>query len=110
MYHYIFIPKWTDDSNNVETFGLVILPFMILAYIFLLCEPGMMMTGRFEMFGEELGRCAWYLFPVELQRVYMVFLSDVQNSIRISCYGNITCERDTSKRVLLCGEPPLSMH
>lgn len=72
---------------------------MMTEYIFLLCEPGMLMTHQFELFGEELARCNWYALPIEMQRIYALFLSDSQHPIEMTGYGGITCDRDTAKRV-----------
>lgn len=59
----------------------------------------MMMTDKFEVFGEKIAACNWYLLPIEMQRMYLIFLANVQNPILMTSYGGITCERGTSKRV-----------
>lgn len=95
----ISIVKWDDDSNLLETVSLCVLLNLITSYVFLLCEPGTQMTARFEAFSGEVGQCVWYLLPIELQRMYMTFLSNAQNPVKMCSYGGITCERDTSKKV-----------
>lgn len=93
------IPKLADHLNLYETVPLSVLLIMVTSFIFILCEPGSKMTGQFEIFGQELDRCNWYALPMELQRIYMIFLSETQNQIKMFSYGNITCERVTSKKV-----------
>lgn len=97
--HFLSFPKWDGTSNTFETaivaFGLV----WLFGFILLVCEPGERMTNRFEIFSEELSRSDWYLLPIEMQRIYLVFLSNTQNAINVSSYGGITCERETSKKV-----------
>lgn len=70
-------------------------------YIFLLCEPGERITIGFEDFSDELSGCDWYLLPIEMQRMYAIFLSDTQNPVKMESFANILCERETSKTVLI---------
>lgn len=72
---------------------------LVGSFIFIICEPSHYCTQQFENFGDELGQCDWYALPIELQRMYLIFLSDTQKEIEIDSYGNITCQRDTSKKV-----------
>lgn len=74
--------------------------FWVFALTFLFCEPGERVSNRFGMFGEELERCNWYELSMEMQRMYMIFLSDTQQTMNIQSYGGIQCTRDTSKRVI----------
>lgn len=69
------------------------------SYIFVLCEPGAKMTTEIEKIGEEIERCEWYLLSVEMRRMYLIFLADTQSEVKLSGYGGITCDRETSKRV-----------
>lgn len=71
----------------------------MILFVMLLCEPCAQMTNQFNLFGDELGRADWYLLPIEMQRTYLIFLSDTQSPMKISSYANITCERETSKSV-----------
>lgn len=91
--------KWADDSSAFQILLLLFVLFWTIIFIFILCEPGARMTYQFVAFGEELSRCDWYLLSIELQRMYMIFLSETQNPMKMLCYGNITCDRDTTKKV-----------
>lgn len=101
MFVILHMTKWADDSNFYETLPLVVVVFWVYAFIFLLCEPGTAVTAQFGIFGEELGRCNWYALPSDIQRMYAIFLSDTQNSVKLFGYGNILCERETSKIVCI---------
>lgn len=57
------------------------------------------MTTEFEMFEDELIQCEWYLMPIEMQRMYIMFLANTQNPIEISSYGGLVCSRETLKKV-----------
>lgn len=99
---HVFLPrisKWADDSNSFEFAVLFVAIAWATMFVFVLCEPGRQMTTQFEMFGDELGRFDWYLLPIELQRMYRIFLADTQYPVDICSYGGITCDRETSKRV-----------
>lgn len=58
------------------------------------------MTNQFEQFGLEFGRCEWNNLPIELQRMYLISLSDTQQPKNIQTYSGIMCTRDTFKKVL----------
>lgn len=72
---------------------------VVISFIFLICEPGTKMSIQFAAYGEQVEQSAWYLLPIELQRMYMIFVSYTQNPIKLSSYGGIGCERVTSKVV-----------
>lgn len=95
--------KWADDPNILEIIPLFIVLFWMIIFIFLLCEPGVRMTMQFEVFSDKLSRCKWYLLSIEMRQMYLIFLSNTQNSIKMFSYANIICERETSKKVGHCG-------
>lgn len=64
-----------------------------------ICEPGERVTHQFEQFCVEFGRCEWYKLPIEMQRMYLIFLSDTQQPQNICSYGGIVCTRETFKKV-----------
>lgn len=97
----LFIPKWTDHSNYLKVTALIYLVHSSFVYIFIICEPGHNCTKHFEYLEKELGDCDWYFLPIGMRRMYKVFLANVQNSVAISSYGSITCDRETCKKVFL---------
>lgn len=58
-----------------------------------------MLSYQFRMFNEELWQRDWYLFPIELQRMLVIFMLDTEQSMIIRGYGNIKCTRDAFKGV-----------
>lgn len=94
-----FVSKWANDSNLLETVALCVILVVTFICQFLLCEPCERMTMKFGMFVDELEQCDWYLLPIEMQRMYAIFLSDTQKPIKMRGYGGIKCERETSKNV-----------
>lgn len=91
--------KWADDSNAFQIVLLVFVLFWTIVFFIILCEPGARLTAQFEMLSIEVSRYDWYLLPIGMQGMYIIFLSDTQNPMQILCYGNITCDRDTTKKV-----------
>lgn len=89
--------KWADHVNVLELIILLFLMMWLISLLFLLCEFGAQTTHRFEVFEEELDRCDWHLLPIRLQRMYLIFVSG--QSMNISSFGGIKCERDTFKMV-----------
>lgn len=100
IFFFFTIFKWADDSNAFEIGTLVLLLIWIFVIIFTLCEPGARMTSQFEAFNDELGQYHWYLLPIEIQRMYLIFASNTQHPVNIYSYGGFTCERKTLKNVI----------
>lgn len=96
---FFHFSQWDNESNLFEILPVFSILTWTTIYILILCEPGTKMINQFEMFGAELSRCDWYSLSVEMQRIYLIFLSDTQNPMKVSSYGNITCERETFKTV-----------
>lgn len=100
---FFLLLKWTNEPNLLEISSSLCVLLWMTMFILSLCEPGARMINALQMFSEELCRCDWFLLPVQMQRMYMVFLLDTQHPIKIKSYGNLTCERETSKQVFACG-------
>lgn len=80
------------------------MPCTELAWAFVMisfyCEFSEMVCDEFEQFNEELHRYEWYLIPMEMQRIYLIFLLDTQQLTVVRGYGNILCTRVTFKAVI----------
>lgn len=95
----LFTSKWADSTHLLLIFLLFYLSLVIVSFIFTLCEPGAYMTNKFGLFNNELEQCKYYLLPIKMQKLYLIFSTDTQRPINLTSYGNILCDRDTSKRV-----------
>lgn len=78
---------------------LSMLALWVFALSFILCEFGQRVTDQFEEYSVEFDRCKWNNLPIEMKRMYLVFLSDVQQPKNIQSYGRIVYTRQTFKRV-----------
>lgn len=58
-----------------------------------------MVTIQFRVFSMELCQCNWHLFPIDIQRMLLIFISHTQQPIFIRSYGNILCTREFFKQV-----------
>lgn len=89
-----------DQSTKlVELLIILMCAFWVLGFFFCICELGETITHRFDVFRQELERCNWHTLPIEMQRMFLIFLLDTQQPINIRCYGNVTCLRDTFRKV-----------
>lgn len=64
-------------------------------------EVGEMVTKQFGLFNTMLGQCNWYLYPLKMQQMLVIFTLEVQQPTHIRGFGNRLCARDTFKRVNL---------
>lgn len=79
--------------------------FWALMCMSIFCELGERVTNHFETVDEELQRCDWHMLPIEVQRIYLIFISDTQQPRNITCYGDISSTRDTFKKVFQLRSP-----
>lgn len=98
---FLNLLKWDDDSKPIEIAITSLFLVWEFVLIFLICEPGERVTNQFGLFGAELKRCNWYVLSIDMQRMYVTFLLDTQQSINIQSYGGIQCTRETLKTVIL---------
>lgn len=93
--------KWEDDWNMIEMITAAILAIWMFALNFLICELGQWIANQYAAFSDELCKCKWYFLPIEMKRIYLIFLLDTQHPERIKSYGGIVCSRETLKWVSL---------
>lgn len=41
------------------------------------------MNQKFELLGKSLGQRSWNLLPIDMQQMYIVFLMETQNPIKV---------------------------
>ena len=92
--------KSTGNSlNSVELLYSLRQVFWAFGLIGCFCELGEMVTKLFDKFNVRLYQCDWYLFPIEVQRMLVVFMSDTQQPVFVHASGNIQCIRENFKKV-----------
>lgn len=77
---------------------LLMITFWVYVLNLAICEPGQRVTEQFDQLHEELNRCEWNELSIEMRRMYLIILSDTQQSVNIKSYAGIACTRDTLKK------------
>lgn len=85
-----------DAEKVVEPITSLMFSF---ASIFLFCEFGERITYQFSLFNDRLCQCNWYAFSMEVQRIYLIALSDIQHPVLIRGFANTLCTRIAFKHV-----------
>lgn len=87
--------------NPIELIAPFIATLWVFILIFLVCESGTMVANQFDMFDEKFRECKWYLLPNDMQRMLVIFISDLQQPKFIRGYANVVCTREAFKKVRL---------
>lgn len=94
-----FILKMDQNSSQIELITLATEALWAFQLVFGACELGQMVANQFDIFNDKLDQCKWYLFPIDVQRMFVIILANSKQSIEISAFGNVPCTRDTFKKV-----------
>lgn len=73
--------------------------FIALFTAFSACEIGQRLSYAFDRINRTLDQSDWYLLPLELKRIFPMFVGITQQPIELECYGSITCVRPVFKDV-----------
>lgn len=91
--------KSADGFNPADLIVPVTQCFWSFATVFLYCYFGECVTHQFNVFYDKLYQRNWYLFPIEMQHMLLIFMLDAQQVVLLRGYGNIVCTRDYFKKV-----------
>lgn len=64
-------------------------------------ELGERVTTQFDTFDEQLCQSHWYFYPIEMQRIVLIFMLDSQQLVSIRGFGSIVCCRGFFQSVSL---------
>lgn len=74
--------------------------------VFILCETGERLTAQFNKDDTGILQWNWYTFPLDIQKILPIILSDTQNPFIMRGFGGVACTRESFKSVshlqLLC--------
>lgn len=73
----------------------------ILFSIFITCELCQRISNEFDEINDMIGQFHWYCFPIEINRMLPMILMSTQQTVVFECFGSITCNRETFKKVSL---------
>lgn len=99
LYFFWLNPKKSNGANPVDLMNAILSVIWTFVTIFFVCELGEKVTHDFNLFYHELCNCDWFLFPIEMKRIYLIVLVGAEQAMPIQGYANTTCTRDTFKNV-----------
>ena len=99
FYFPAFLIKSEHVSNPMELINTFVIVFWSFASIFFFCAFGEMVTHQFNVFDDELCQCDWYLFPIEMKRMMIIFMVNTQQPAIIQGFANTVCTREAFKKV-----------
>lgn len=67
--------------------------------VLIMCELAQRGCDLFNNIDDKLVQLNWYLLPSEIQRILPLVMHVVQQTVEIKCFGSISCNRDTFKKV-----------
>lgn len=67
--------------------------------VFLPCELGQRLTTTCEQVDYDFEQLAWYLFPMEVQRILPTILIGLQEPVLLRCFGIVDGSREQFKKV-----------
>lgn len=88
-----------NAANSLDVIKICISLFGCCFWLALFCEFGEMITEQFIVFNDELSQCKWYLFSMNIQRMFATFMAYTQKPMSIRGSGNIMCTRESFKKV-----------
>lgn len=80
----------------------VIIFFAAMPWMFLICYFGDEVRIHFSSINESLQSCAWYAFPLEMQKCIPITMQMAQKAVYVGNFGEIHCTREIFKKVNYC--------
>lgn len=96
---WYFLFSFFKDNFGFDTLSAIILVLWALILLFLLCDFGQKLINQFELFENEIYKCKWYLFPINMQQIFAFAMVNVQQLAPVQGFGNIELTRETSEKV-----------
>lgn len=95
----IFHLQSSNTRNYMDMIRDTCLMFWSFAAVYFFCHFGENVTTNFETLEDTFFECNWYLFPIKLQKSYLITAIAVQQPISIRGIGNVLCTRQSFKEV-----------
>lgn len=55
---------------------------------------------QFNLLDDALCECDWYLFPMEMQQIFITVMAGTQQPTIVQGFGNVLCTRETFSKVI----------
>lgn len=102
LFEFFLLPKMDHSSIPIDLTKSILMVVSTFVIIIGFCEIGEMVSNQFNSFNAELVECNWYLYPIKMQQMFMIFMSNAQQPTNIHGYGNILCTRRTVEEARMC--------
>lgn len=76
--------------------------FYAFGNMLVVCELCEWATIVFEECSDMVDQLDWYLLPIEGQRMLQIIICYAQRPVKLKCFGNTACDRETFKYVSVC--------
>lgn len=77
---------------------LILLTFWSFVQIFVFCDMSEYVTSHFNEI-DFYNKCDWYSFPTVIRHLMPTLIVNTQQPVVVKGFGNISCTRETFKRV-----------
>lgn len=95
---------WCFEKSNNASPAEILTTLIQIAYTFVTlyaaCEMGQRVAYQFNLFNEKVYDCDWYLFSLEMKRIYAIALIGSQDPVIIEGYANTVCTRNAFENVI----------
>lgn len=100
VFSFHFYHKKSDaNTGAVDMVNPFFLMFWAFVMVYVYCTYGQIVTDQFGTFEAQLCQCKWYMWPNEVQQMFMIMMVNAQQPTFIYGYGNIECTRYTFQKV-----------
>lgn len=65
-------------------------------------QKGQRLSDGLSRIEESIDQLNWYLYPLDVKRMLPMITVNSQKLVVVKCFGNISCSRETFKKV--CGK------
>lgn len=91
-----------QSSNEIDS--IVLLESLLCAIwgiilVFITCEISQRFSNTFTDLYETVCQLEWYLYPVEVQQIFVLLILYAQKPCEIPFFGSYACSREQFKRV-----------
>lgn len=72
---------------------------VVVQYLMVLCFFGEYVTTSFAMISKTIVETEWNEYPIQMQKMLLTILIDVQRPVHIKAFKNLRCNHEVLKEV-----------
>lgn len=100
---FLFLLLFLKSENILNPFDIISFVFLVfwsLVAIFVVCEIGERATAAYASFDYTLCQCDWYLYPIKMQRMFLMVSANAQKPVIIQGFASTLCTREYFRLVI----------